>query len=138
MSRRRERRRRAAARSRDRMQINVVRHLVVLMIVQVKFHLVALADTNEAARHIAAECQEHILNPIAQALLASSTFHVPVDLAGLFCFDRRRPIRARVEPCRPAAGNVGSACYAMLASAAGHSYGALDLFHVYSKLYAKA
>jgi len=35
-------------------------------------------------------------------------------------------------------GHAYKACYAMLASAAGHSYGALDLFHVYSKLYAKA
>ena len=35
-------------------------------------------------------------------------------------------------------GQAYKAYYAMLAGAAGHGYGALDLFRVYSKLYAKA
>ena len=107
MSRRRERRRRAAARSRDRMQINVVRHLVVLMIVQVKFHLVALADTNEAAGHIAAERPEHILDAIGQALRDFSDFDVHDDLGGLFSCDRRRHVRGLREHCRLDAGNFG-------------------------------
>src|SRR5437773_11031319 len=84
MSRRRERRRRAAARSRDRVQVDVVRHLVVLMIVQVKFHLVPLADTNEAAGHIAAERPEHILDAFGQALVTSLTSTFTMTLAGFF------------------------------------------------------
>jgi len=42
------------------------------------------------------------------------------------------------EKWKGGCGHAYKACYAMLAGAAGHCYGALDLFRVYSKLYAKA
>ena len=95
MSRRGERRRRAAARPGDRVQVDVVRHLAVRMIVQVKLDEVAFADADETAGHIAAERPEEILDAIGDPLDDFLHFEIHDDLGGVLARDGRRHERRR-------------------------------------------
>jgi len=92
MPRRGKRRSRATARPADRVQVNAVRHLVVLMVVQVELHLIAFADANETSRHVAAKRPKDIINPIRQTL--GHLFDLQIDdyFRGEFALEGRRNI----------------------------------------------
>ena len=60
---------RAAAGTDDAVQVNVVRHLVVGMIAEVKLDRVTLAHADEAAGHRAAEGPERVAHPFGDLLL---------------------------------------------------------------------
>ena len=93
VSRRGEGRRRAATRSADRVQVNVVRHLAVGIIMQMKFYEVAFADADETAGNIAAKRPEHILDAIGEPLGKLLDFEVDDDARRVFARNRRRHIR---------------------------------------------
>src|SRR6476469_7646341 len=63
-----ERRSRAATRPSDRMQVDIVRHLRARVIAQMEFDEIALADADEEARHLAAECPEEVVHAIRHSL----------------------------------------------------------------------
>ena len=93
MARRSERGRRAAAGSVDRMQVDVVRHLVVGVIVEMHLDLVALADANELARHMPAERPERIADAVGKPPFELPDFQMHHDLRRMLPVDRRRNVR---------------------------------------------
>ena len=93
MAGRGQRSRRAAARAVDGVQVDVVRHLVVGMIVEMQLDLVALADADELARHLAAEGPEGIADAVGEPAFDSLHFEMHDHLGRVVAMDRRRHIR---------------------------------------------
>src|SRR5688572_7794778 len=87
-----ERRSRSAARTGYGVQVNIVRHLAVLMVVQMKLHLIALADADETAGHIAAKRPEDILDTIGQALGHFAHLEIHDDFRRVLALDWWRDI----------------------------------------------
>jgi hypothetical protein len=75
-----ERSRRAAARSIHCVQIDVLGILVVGMIVEMHLDLVALADANELAGHVAAEGPEGIADAVSKPPLQLANLEMDDDL----------------------------------------------------------
>jgi hypothetical protein len=61
----------------DRVQIDVVGHLVVGMVLQVKFHGVALPNANESSGHLTAERPERVFDAVGD--LANDLLHLQLD-----------------------------------------------------------
>ena len=80
---------RAAARACDGVQVDVVRHLVSLVIVEVKLDLVSLANPDEASRHIPAKRPEQVLDPVGQPFGNLPDLDLDGDLGGMFSGDGR-------------------------------------------------
>ena len=59
------------------MQIDVVRHLVVRVIVEVKLDVIAFAHANEPARNVAAKGPEHIIDAVREAF--RHFLHLEID-----------------------------------------------------------
>ena len=93
MAGRGQRRRRAAAGAVDRMQVDVVRHLVVGVIVEMHLDLVALADADELAGHMAAEGPEGIAHAVGEPPFELPHFEMHDDLGRVVAMDRRRDVR---------------------------------------------
>ena len=92
VARRGQRRRRAAARAVDRVQVDVVRILVVGMIVEMKLDLVAFADADEFARHMAAESPECVAHAVGKPPFDFPDLQMHDDLGRMIALDRRRNI----------------------------------------------
>ena len=74
------------------MKINVVGHLAVRTVVQMKLHLVAFADTDETSGHLAAESPELILDAIGEFAHNLLHFERHDDLRGVRALDGRRDV----------------------------------------------
>src|SRR5581483_10360924 len=79
------------------MQIDVVRHLVVGMILQMKFHDVALANANEAARDRASEGPEGVTDALGNLLLDLAYLQFHDDLGRLFAISGGRDVGWRSQ-----------------------------------------
>ena len=88
-----ERGRRAAARTIHRVQIDVVRVLVVGMIVEMELDFVALADADELAGHVAAESPEGVTHAVGKPPLELADLQMDDDLGRVIAMDRRRNVR---------------------------------------------
>ena len=108
MPRRGEGRGRPAARPGDRVQVNVVRHLVVLVVVQVELDLVALANADESAGHMPAKGPEHIIHAVRQLPGDFLDFEVDHHFRCVLAGDRRRHVRRVRQHRRFHPGNAGS------------------------------
>ena len=96
MARRREARGGTAARARDAMQVDVVRHLAGGVVLEMKLHRVALAHANEAAGHGSAESPERVLHAFGDLALDLLHFELDDDLGRCAAPRRRRNVgRAR-------------------------------------------
>ncbi len=84
-----QRGRRAAVGLVDRMQVDVVRILVVWMIVEMHLDLVALADADELAGHMAAEGPEGVADAVGEPSHDFPHFEMHDDLGGMVAMDRR-------------------------------------------------
>src|SRR5262245_55862716 len=95
MAGRRERAGRAAARTRHGVQVDVVRHLVVLVVLEIELDGVTLAHANELAGHGAAEGPERVANALGDLHLDLAHLEVDADLGrslapGWLRHERRR------------------------------------------------
>ena len=95
VSRRGEARRRAAAGTGDAVQVDVVRHLVVRMVLQMELDRVALAHADEAAGHGAAEGPERVAHALGDLLLDLADFEFDDHLGRMSAVRRRRHVRGR-------------------------------------------
>ena len=93
MAGRGQRRRRAAARSVDRVQVDVVRILVVGVVVEVELHLVALADADELAGHMTAEGPEGVAHAVGEPSFDFLDLEMHDDLGRVVTGYRRRDVR---------------------------------------------
>ena len=82
-----------ATRSGHGMKVDVVRHLAVRAIHEVKLHLIVLSDSDEFARHAAAEGPERVVHAISHALHQFDDFELDGDLRGMITRDGWRNIR---------------------------------------------
>src|SRR4029077_15463612 len=97
VSRRGEARGRAAARPDHTMKIDVVRHLVIGMILEMKLDGVSLAHPDETPGSGATKCPEGVAHPFGDFLLNLAHFEVHDDFGGPRTMRRRRHIRRRGE-----------------------------------------
>ena len=86
----RERGRRTAAGPGDRVQIDVVGHLVVGVVVEVELDEVALADADELARDLAAKGPERVANTVGDRHLDFRDLETDDHLRRVLPGDRRR------------------------------------------------
>ena len=93
MARGGERRRRAAAGTRDRVEVDVVRHLRGRVVVEVKLDEVALAHADEGPGHVAAVGPEEVLDAVGEPLDDLADLEVDDDLGRVTARDRRRHVR---------------------------------------------
>ena len=75
------------------MQVDVVRHLVVGVIVEMHLDLVALADADELAGHMAAEGPEGVADAVGEPPFELPHFEMHDDLRRVVAMDRRRDVR---------------------------------------------
>ena len=75
------------------MQVDVVRIFVVWMIVEMHLDLVALADADELAGHVAAEGPEGVADAVGEPSLELPDFQMHDDLGRVIAMDRRRHVR---------------------------------------------
>ena len=90
MPRRGERRSRAAARPGDGVQVNVVRQLAVRRVVQMEFHIVAHADADETAGHVAAKSPKRVIHAVRQPFRDFLHFEMHDDFGRVLALDGRR------------------------------------------------
>jgi hypothetical protein len=74
-------------------QIDIMRHLVIGIVVQVEFDCVPFPNANEISRHIAAKGPEWILDTIRKAFGDLFYFQVYHDIRRVAPRDRRRHCR---------------------------------------------
>ena len=72
------------------MQIDIVRHLVVGMIVEMEFDEIAFADADEFAGDAATEGPESVIDAVGEAPAQFAYFQVNDDFGGVIAMDRRR------------------------------------------------
>ena len=120
------------------MQINVMRHLGIRMILQMKFHRVALTNTDETTRHRATESPEGVFHAFGNFHLDFPDFQLDDHLgwccaacgrwhvrwAGQNGFYRLALRRTKIASGR--AAGIGAACSKRLAKE-GIAVGVLDL-----------
>ena len=93
VARRGQRARCAATGAVDRMQVDVVRILVVGVIVEMHLDLVALAHPDELARHVAAKCPERVPHAVGKPPFQLPNLEMHDDLGRMVAVDRRGHVR---------------------------------------------
>src|SRR5512137_2459360 len=88
-----------AAWTRYRVQVNVVRHLVVLVVVQMKLDLVVLPDPNKSPRYSTTEGPKDIIYAVGKPLDDLANFQMHNDLRRSFSRDWRRHVGCWREHC---------------------------------------
>src|ERR1051325_11237109 len=90
MPRRREGRCGAAARPRDGVQVDIVRHLAGRVIGERELDEIALTNEDEAAWHVASERPEEILHAVRHPLYHLAHFELYENFRRVGAFDGRR------------------------------------------------